>query len=60
MAQKIFGLPFKLSPKIMALLVLRELEAYIGKTFQGEAIVNYASAWITQHMKASGSPKGQK
>jgi hypothetical protein len=33
-------------------------EAFICKAFKGEAIVNYASALITQQMGASGSPKG--
>ena len=38
--------------------ILHELEASIGKAFKGEAIVNYASALITQHMGVSDSPAG--
>jgi len=37
---------------------MNESEAYISKAFKGEAIVNYASALITQEMEASGSPSG--
>jgi hypothetical protein len=35
---------------------LHEPEAFICKAFKAEAIVNYASALITQQMEASGSP----
>jgi hypothetical protein len=38
--------------------ILHELEAFICKAFKVEAIVNYASALITQQMEASGSPNG--
>jgi hypothetical protein len=38
--------------------ILHESEASIGKAFKGEAIVNYASLLITQHMGASGLPEG--
>jgi hypothetical protein len=38
--------------------ILHESEVSIGKALQGEAIVNYASPLITQHMGASGSPAG--
>jgi hypothetical protein len=34
--------------------ILHELEAFICKAFKVEAIVNYASALITQQMEASG------
>jgi hypothetical protein len=37
---------------------LHESEAFICKALEGEAIVNYASALITQQMEASGSPEG--
>ena len=37
-------------------LILNELEVFICKAFKGEAIVNYASALITQQMEASSSP----
>ena len=37
---------------------MHEPEAFICKAFKGEAIVNYASALITQQMEASGSPIG--
>jgi len=33
---------------------LHELEAFICKALQGEAIVSYCEPLITQHMKASG------
>ena len=38
--------------------ILHGLEAFICKALQGEAIVIYASLWITQQMEASGSPNG--
>jgi hypothetical protein len=38
--------------------ILHEPEAFICKAFKAEAIVNYASALITQQMEASGSPEG--
>jgi hypothetical protein len=38
--------------------ILHESEAFICKTLKAEAIVNYASALITQQMEASGSPIG--
>ena len=31
-----------------------------SSALQGEAIVNYASPLITQHMGTSGRPKGEK
>jgi hypothetical protein len=37
---------------------LHELEAFICKALKAKAIVNYASALITQQMEASGSPIG--
>ena len=43
--------------------ILHESEAFICKALKAEAIVNYASALITQQMEASGSPrclKGEK
>jgi hypothetical protein len=39
---------------------LHEPEAFICKALKGEAIVNYASALITQQMEASGLPAGVK
>jgi hypothetical protein len=38
--------------------ILHEPEAFICKALKAEAIVNYASALITQQMEASGSPAG--
>ena len=38
--------------------ILHEPEAFICKALKAEAIVNYASALITQQMEASGSPGG--
>jgi hypothetical protein len=38
--------------------ILHGSEAFICKAFKVEAIVNYASALITQQMEASGSPNG--
>ena len=38
--------------------VLHELEAFICKALQAEAIVIYGSALITPQMEASGSPIG--
>ena len=40
--------------------ILHESEAFICKTFNAEAIVNYASALITPQMEASGLPCGWK
>jgi hypothetical protein len=42
----------------IANLILHEPKAFICKALKAEAIVNYASALITQQMEASGSPKG--
>jgi hypothetical protein len=49
-----------LSPQIdeVNTWILHESEAFIYKALKGEAIVNYASALITQQMEASGSPAG--
>ena len=38
--------------------ILHESEAFICKALKAKAIVNYASALITQQMEASGSPEG--
>jgi hypothetical protein len=37
---------------------MHESEAFICKALKAEAIVNYASALITQQMEASGPPEG--
>jgi len=40
------------------ILILHASEAFMCKALKTEAIVNYASALITQQMEASGSPAG--
>jgi hypothetical protein len=39
-------------------LILHEPEAFMCKAFKGEAIVDYASALVTQQMETSSSPGG--
>ena len=40
--------------------ILHESEVFIGKASKGEDVVFYFEPLVTRHMKASGSPKGEK